>query len=70
MTLGTETDMGVVPNFVKATTPELLRESMLMNNLRLKSEVKYFDIQFANGSWFAWYYDKIDLYAKIKPKGK
>lgn len=70
MNVGTQTDMGVFPHFIKASSAEKLQEALLMNNIRLKSEVKYFDIQFADGYWFAWYYDKVDLYSKIKPKGK
>lgn len=68
MTVGTETNLGVVPNFVKASSANLLREAMLLNNLRLLSEIKYQDIQFANGTWYAWYYEKIDYYDRLKPK--
>lgn len=68
MTIGTETNLGVVPNFIKAASPDLLREAMLLNNLRLGSEIKYQDLQFANGYWFAWYYEKVDYFDKIKPK--
>jgi hypothetical protein len=70
MTVGNETNLAVVPNFIKASTPDLLRELMLINNLKMKSEIKYFDIQFVNGTWIAWYYESIDIYKKIKPKGK
>jgi hypothetical protein len=68
MTVGTETNLGVVPNFIKASSPDLLREAMLLNNLKLKSEIKYQDLQFANGYWYAWFYEQVDFWDKIKPK--
>jgi len=69
MTLGTETKISMVPNFLKAPSPELLREEMFFNNVRMKSEVKYFDIQQdKSGFWFAWFYEEIDPFSKIKPK--
>lgn len=30
---------------------------MLLNNISKGYFFKYFDIQFANGKWFAWYFD-------------
>jgi len=68
MTIGTETNLGVVPNFIKASSPDLLREAMLLNNLKLQSEIKYQNIQFADGYWYAWFYEQIDYWDKIKPK--
>lgn len=44
-----------VPHYVKARTPDALIKAMLQNNMRLKAYVNYFDIQFVNGSWYAWY---------------
>ncbi len=73
MNLGTETNMGVVPHFIKASSPDLLREAMLSNNLNLKSEIQYQDIQFADGYWYAWFYQKVDYFDQIKKnikKGK
>lgn len=44
-----------VPHYIKARTPDALIRAMLANNVRLKSYVSYFDIQFVNGQWYAWY---------------
>ena len=30
---------------------------MLRNNARLRATVQYFNIQFANGKWYAWFYE-------------
>jgi hypothetical protein len=65
MTVGTETKSNLVPKFIKASSAELLTEAMLLNNLILKKEIKYQDIQFANGDWFAWFYDEVDLLKRI-----
>lgn len=64
----------VIPNFLKATTPDLLRESMLLNNLRMQSFVQYQDIkQLNDGSFICWYYEEIPQEKIIprikKPKG-
>jgi len=45
-----------IPNFIAAATPQGLRRQMLFNNIRLGSFVKYFDISFSNGKWYAWYF--------------
>jgi len=45
------------PNFIKAKSPRGLRLAMLRNNLRLKAFIKYFDIQFVSGNWYAWYFE-------------
>ncbi len=68
MNMGTETDKSVVPSFIKASSPDLLREAMLLNNLKLQSEIKYQDIQFSDGYWYAWFYEKVDILSKIKTK--
>lgn len=69
MNVGTETKAHLVPHFIKAKTADLLRQSMLENNLLEKSEIKYFDIQFADGYWYAWFYKEVQftgLFSKIK----
>jgi hypothetical protein len=69
--LASESKMGMVPHFLKASSPELLQAAMLENNLSMKSQVKYQDInQLKDGSFICWYYKEIDIYALIKPKGK
>jgi hypothetical protein len=71
MTVGTESSSELVPNYLKASTPELLRESMFLNNLRLRQQVKYQDIQeLKDGSWICWYYEKIELFDRINKKVK
>jgi hypothetical protein len=45
-----------VPNYVKATSPLGLRRLML--NVQIKDSMQYnfFNVQFAQGYWFAWYF--------------
>ena len=64
--LGAVTSKNLVPNFVKAASPGLLREAMFENNLRLQSEIIYQDIQKADdGFWYAWFYEKFDGFSLI-----
>lgn len=45
---------------------------MLLNNVKRGSFFPYFDIQFVNGKWFAWYFETVNnLETKdlIKAKG-
>lgn len=55
-----------IPMYIKASSPDLLRERMLQNSLLLKADIKYFDIQFTNGEWFVWFYEQIDLMNLLK----
>ena len=50
-----------LPNFIKAKSPKRLRFLMLQNNLRLRSTIQYFDIQFVKGEWYAWYFEPRNL---------
>lgn len=45
-----------VPNFVKAASPDGLRRLMFKVQQQDSMQYKFFDIQFSNGSWFAWYF--------------
>jgi hypothetical protein len=45
-----------VPMFIKASSPEGLRRKMEQNNARMGIANHYFDIQFANGVWYSWFY--------------
>lgn len=45
-----------VPNFVKAGSPDGLRRQMYAVQLKDSMQYKFFDIQFVNGSWVAWYF--------------
>jgi hypothetical protein len=42
-------------NYIKAKSPRGLRLAMLKRNAELGAFIKYFDIQFVNGSWYAWF---------------
>lgn len=55
-----------VPHYVKAKTPDLLIKAMLANNMKLKAYVKYHDIVFANGYWFAWFTVDIEQMMRLK----
>jgi len=44
-----------IPNYLSSASPNGLRRLMLMLSAKLGYEIKYFDIQFSNGKWFAWY---------------
>lgn len=49
-----------IPQYVKARSPEGLRVAMMRVNARAGAFHKFFGIQFVNGSWFAWYYKKLE----------
>lgn len=49
-----------IPNFLTAQSAIGLRRLMLLNNIRNGKQYNYFDIQFVNGKWFVWYFDKED----------
>lgn len=61
-----------IPNFITAQSPMGLRRLMLSNNVKNGKEYVYFDIQFANGKWFAWYLEVEDENSELveKPKVK
>jgi hypothetical protein len=53
-----------LPFFIKARSPQGLRRLMIKTNAKHGYTFHYFDIQFANGSWYAWFYK--DLLATNK----
>jgi hypothetical protein len=53
-----------VPHYVRAKSPEGLIRAMLANNVKLKAYVGYFDIQFVNGFWYAWF--TVDIEKGVK----
>jgi hypothetical protein len=63
-----------LPNFIKARDPKELRALMLANSIRLSMTVQYFDMQFAQGKWWAWYYEPLFKSSEVKelehPKAK
>jgi len=58
-----------IPNFLKEKTALKLQQAMLgLNSLKGK-EYKYFDIQYVNGSWYAFYYESVEDSIKRTPIG-
>lgn len=53
--------VGRVPKFIQARSPKKLRALMLITQARLGYGTEFFDIQFAQGKWTAWYYDNNDV---------
>jgi len=49
-----------IPNFLTASSPQGLRRAMLLNNIKRGMFIKYFDVQFVNGKWIAWFYSDAD----------
>lgn len=49
-----------IPNFVSAVTPMGLRRAMLMNNAKYRLVFNYYSVSYANGRWFAWFYQAIE----------
>lgn len=50
-----------LPFYIRARSPQGLRRAMLSNNAKAGLTFHYFDIQFAQGSWYAWYYKGLDI---------
>lgn len=50
-----------IPKYIAASTPQGLRRLMFKTNMRLGYFIQYFDIQFVNGKWYAWFYIDIEL---------
>jgi hypothetical protein len=62
-----EQKLTLIPNYLIAKTPELLRASMLNNNLQKNIKFDYQDIsELKNGSFICWYYEEIDLDKLLK----
>jgi hypothetical protein len=58
-----------IPNYLAASTPQGLRRLMLLNNARKAMFFKYFNIQYANGQWYAWYFDELDSQSTAEVMG-
>ena len=59
-------DIFHIPNFVSAKTKRGLRGAFLSRNEEKKKMFQYFDIQQEkDGTWTAWYYDKIDIQEEL-----
>ena len=48
-----------IPNFLKEKTVLKLQQAMLNLNVSKGKEYKYFDIQYVNGSWYAFYIEEL-----------
>lgn len=58
-----------IPRSLAAPTRDKLGRLMLLNNFKHSIEFRYFDIQFVNGEWIAWYnviLDKEKLLARAE----
>ena len=53
--------VGRIPKYLTASNPKGLQRLMLRQQVKLGYGVNYFDIQFANGKWFAWFIDNDDV---------
>ena len=49
------TSLLTVPTFIEAKSKPELVKRMLIVQQRLKMKVQFFDIQYADGKWVAWY---------------
>lgn len=49
-----------IPNFLKEKTALKLQEKMLKMNVSKGKEYKYFNIQYVNGAWYAWFYEDVE----------
>ena len=48
------------PSFVRARTPRQLQRRMMQVQTRDGARHNWYDIQFANGLWYAWYIKRED----------
>lgn len=49
--------VGLIPQSINAASVKGLQRLMLKTQLKLGYGVTFFDIQFVNKKWHAWYYD-------------
>lgn len=52
-------DGKLIPAFVTARSPLGLRRAMLINNAKAGAFHRYFDIQFVQGQWYAWFFKEV-----------
>lgn len=62
----------LIPNYLRARSPERLRSLMMQKNLKDKTFYKYFDISSykdKNNKLFfiAWYYEKLEAFDGTRP---
>lgn len=62
--------VNVATRFVKAKTAEMLTRKMRKIQLKRGTMVPFFDIQFAEGFWYAWFQEEISLMGITKEETK
>lgn len=50
------TRSSLIPDFLKARSPQGLRRLMFLKNTKDGKQYNYFSIQFVGDGWVAWYY--------------
>lgn len=50
----------VIPNFIAASTLNELRRLCLLNNIAKNTQHNYFDFQFINKKWYAFFYEDVE----------
>lgn len=55
----TEANAKLIPQYVSARSPQGLRRAMIMLNAKSGAWHKFFDIQYVDGRWFAWFYQEV-----------
>lgn len=48
---------GIIPKFVTAKTPDMLRKEMLRVQMTVHRKMHWFNISFDGKNWVAWYED-------------
>jgi len=48
--------VSVIPQYLKAKSPEGLRRLMLIVNMKHSTQFVFHSIQFVQGYWYAWFY--------------
>jgi hypothetical protein len=60
-----------IPHFISAGSKQALRRAFLLNNTAKSKMFQYYDIQQEkDGTWTAWYYDKISAEKELKSGSK
>lgn len=58
--------VNVITRFVKAKNAEMLSRKMRKLQIQRQTHIPFFDIQYADGFWFAWYKDEITSIGLMK----
>ena len=55
-----------IPVYIKAKTADDLMFEMAKTNRKHGANLRYFDVQYAKGQWYAWYYLESSKYLREK----